>query len=205
MKRLLISLLSALLVNAAVAKDSNPAEIADAFKEWKTVRFSVEENEGDIEMPAPFILLQRLDANRVVVSCMQEPPIEFDPLPVALGVVSNAEAQRLIDRALAIYRRALPEVSEVQRVQSLPEAEQKAYVEKHNLGTAFLRLFVAVVGANGSHQFSHMCNPDSAVAAEFEEFVPQDEGRWEVAPRGQKHQNFYMSSKVDIYWATPHS
>jgi hypothetical protein len=171
MKRFLLTLVCTLLVDVVAAADPHEAEIAAAFKDWKTVRFRFIEDEGDYALDW-FVLLQRLDANRVAVSCKTVPvkPLEPQP-PTELGVVSDAQAQRFIDRALAIYKRALPEGSEFLRFQSLPESEQKAFARKHPYGIESRWLSMTVVGATRTHELYHICDPGSAVAAEFEEFL----------------------------------
>ena len=143
MNKLLMTMLALPLLGAAAhaqVNNNNPP-IAEALKDWKTVRIGLYIDGGDYVPPQIFYLLQRMDAERVILSCGEG---SLTALPVFRKIVPADLAQKAIDRACASYAQAQKEISEGERIQALPEPERIRALAKYNLGISSVSILLEV-------------------------------------------------------------
>jgi hypothetical protein len=155
----------------SLAAPPNPP-LGKVVKDWKTIRISLTDDGGDEAGPEWFILLQRLDGERVFLSTNSAPPVEFPALPVALAMISNANARKYVDRAQDFFHRAQSEVSERMRVQALPKAKRDAYWKEHNRGIDVqFMMMIEVLSRDKSYIYAHDFADEGATVKEFREFL----------------------------------
>lgn len=156
-------------IPVAYAQRSDTA-ITEALRDWKTVRINLIIDGGDYKPPAPFILLQRLDSDRVVLSSSED-SARSELLPVARAIITADAAQKLIDRALAFYAQAQKETGEKARVYALPEAERAPILKQHNLGMSAFYIGIQVFSRGRSYEYQDDFADSGAAVKEFVDFV----------------------------------
>lgn len=154
--------------------DAQGAEppLTNTLKDWRTIRFVLRVDGGDYHPPAPFILLQRMEADRIVLST-GENDFHAETLPVARAIVTTETAQALIDRALVFYTRAQKESGEKARVHALPAAERDAIYRKAGFGISAAYIRIEILGARRSYQYEDDFADGSAALNEFGDFIMQ--------------------------------
>lgn len=155
----------------ACAQNTEPP-IADTIKGWRTVRIVLRIDGGDYDPPAPFILLQRLDSDRIILSTGEDTS-GAEYLPVARSIIAPDAAQKLIERAVGYYSQAQKEIGEKARVRALPRVERDAIYAKAGFGISAAYIRIEVLGPNRSHQYEDDFADRSAVLNEFSSFIMQ--------------------------------
>ena len=114
-----------LLIGSALAQDgtSQPSLRESLQQPWKTLKFGIYIDQGDDENAGPHLLLQRLDS-RVVLSVIEFHRAAEQRLPIALAVITNEAATKLVEAALSFYAEAEKETGRKPRVNSLPKLER---------------------------------------------------------------------------------
>lgn len=139
--------------------------VRKAFQSWKTVRIYPHIIGGDHVARSPFLLLQRLDAERVVLSAG-----EGEGLPVAKSLISNLETQKIIDQVIAFYMKAEAEKGFRQAIEELPEPERTAFKSRMGFGPYESSICIEILAEKGSYNFKDEFGKESSDAA-FNEFI----------------------------------
>jgi hypothetical protein len=144
--------------------------LAEALQDWTTVRICLVIDGGDYNPPSPFILLQRLDSDRVILSSSEE-SARSELLPVARAIITSKAAQKFIDRAVAFYAQAQKEIGEKARVYALPQAEREPILKQHSLGMSALYIGIHVFSHNRSYEYQDDFADSGNTVKDFGEFV----------------------------------
>jgi hypothetical protein len=156
--------LTAILIwTSLLLPGSGQTPIAEAMKNWRTVRVLLVIDMGDYVVRR-FILLERVDAERVALSSGEKDPPPESPA-VARGMITNATAQALIDRALAFYARAQKETGE----RALPAAERTA--ANTGFGTNAFYIRIEIGGEKASYNYEDDFADGGAAVKEFADFI----------------------------------
>lgn len=153
----------------AIAQRQETA-LTEALKDWTTVRISLVIDGGDYNPPSPFILLQRLDSDRVILSSSEE-SAGSELLPVARAIITPEAAQKFIDRAVAFYAQAQKETGGKARVYALPPAEREPILKQHNLGMSALYIGIHVYSGNRSYGYQDDFADSGNTVKEFGDFI----------------------------------
>ena len=171
MKLFLAAALLSLHVCAAITfAQKQETALSEALKDWKTVRICLVIDGGDYNPPSPFILLQRLDSERVILSSSEE-SARSELLPVARAIITSDAAQKFIDRALDFYAQAQKETGEKARVYALPPAEREPILKQHNLGMSALYIGIQVLSHSRSYEYQDDFADSGTTVKDFAEFV----------------------------------
>lgn len=154
----ILSILLALLTTFGPVVGAPPTEIPiqDLLKqEWKTLQFGIEFDGGDYNAWGPFILLQRLDSDRIVFSAI-ESNRHPGALPVALAVVSPKEAAVLVSQLIPFVELAKAETGSKAKAMALPQAERmEVFKRAGGFGMSAEYLDIQIIAADGSRHYVH--------------------------------------------------
>jgi len=173
-KTLLNAIFALATFSSLAGAQSTQPPISDTIKNWRTVRIVLRIDGGDYDPPAPFILLQRLDSDRIILST-GEYTVGAEYLPVARSIISSDAAQKLIERALAFYAKAQKETGEKARVQALPQAERDAIYKKPGFGIPAFYIRIEVLGPDRGYQYEDDFADSGATLKEFAAFIMQQQ------------------------------
>jgi hypothetical protein len=145
---------------------------------WKTLKFGLVIDSGDYVMAGPYLLLQRL-GTQVVLSVIEEKPAAEQKLPVAVGLITEEQAAKLVETALEFYAVAEKESGKKAKVDALPQAESEAIYRKQGFGLNAIYITFEILGLDltrsydVSRSFSEDFGDGSPSITRFHKFLEE--------------------------------
>lgn len=164
MKHLLRLLFMSLLLTVGFGEEPKKPSLKDSLKDWKTLKFILYTAASDYVPPRPYILLQRIDADHVVVStCDRE-------LPIAREILNAEQAQKLVDEAVAIYDASKDIVGFAERIAKLPEEQQDDIKKKFPMGFGGCDFRIEIQNSD-KHHILHSTIEGDEITKRFDSFI----------------------------------
>jgi hypothetical protein len=152
------------LLTAGFGAERKKPSLIDSLKDWKTLKFILYISASDYTPPRPYILLQRIDADHVVVStCDRE-------LPIAREILNAEQAEKLVDEAVAIYDASNDIVGFAERIQKLPKEEQDAIKKQFPMGFGGCDFRIEIQNSKDFHSFQSTIEGNE-ISKRFDAFI----------------------------------
>ena len=153
-----------LLLTVGFGEEPKKPSLKDSLKDWKTLKFILYSSASDYVPPRPYILLQRIDADHVVVStCDRE-------LPIAREILNAEQAQKLVDEAVAIYDASKDIVGFAERIQKLPKEKQDAINKRFPMGIGSCDFRIEILNSK-DHHILHSSIEGNELIKRFDSFI----------------------------------
>lgn len=153
-----------LLLTVGFGEEPKKPSLKDSLKDWKTLKFILYSAASDYVPPRPYILLQRIDADHVVVStCDRE-------LLIAREILNAEQAQKLVDEAVAIYDASKDIVGFAERIQKLPKEKQDAIKKKFPMGFGGCDFRIEILNSKDHHTFQSTIEGNE-ISKRFDSFI----------------------------------
>lgn len=157
-------------LNVVYAQGHNP-DLKQVLQNWQSVRISHIIDGGDHAPVPQFILLQRLDADRVILSSSEQ-SARSEMLPMFRAIISADDSQKLIEQALLFYAKSQNEIGEKARVHALPRAEEREEIlKKHSFGMHAFYINIQVLTQGRLYAYQDDFSDSGPTFQEFDQFI----------------------------------